>query len=247
MERLQMGRWSKHGRQLTLVCLICLCSSCQKSNNNKEEIETDSDRPEGWEDAADVEPYWGPYQGDFGEERESSVAAGAREGQVYLVYENGVYEAGPDYDVYIRTVSGKYEVLIQPHVMDPAGISESSFRTVRMLLGPGEEGTEVEVFRRNHRLLDPEGKVVSEGSATAGGAEGDRITASCDSAGDCEALEDPDVVQTWGCFQIGAWGEPTCLWDGEACWLECGYTLQNGTDCEYEHTDGSSSSITCGG
>jgi hypothetical protein len=247
MERLRIGRWSKHGRQLTLVCLFCLCSSCQKSNN-KEEMETDSDRPEGWEDAVAVDLYWGPYQGeyDFGE-IESFVAAGARGGQVYLVYENGVYEAGPDYKAYVRTVSGKYEVLIQPEVMDPAGVSGTSSRTIRLLLGPGEEGTEVEVFRRNHRLSDPKGKVISEGRATAGGAEGDRITASCDSVVDCEALEDPDAVQTWGCFQVRAWSEPTCLWDDEACWLECGYALRDRTECHHEPTEGSYSTVTCGG
>ena len=222
--------------------IVIFYLNCDKKAKEGAEYDSESDDqttnidlPDGWDDAEKINMYLSPYMESVDDaEKTAVVVAGVHNGEIYLLYANGLYEAGPGYQTFVRYQNGKYDILIQPANMNPSGIAQKYYMNTRMKVGSGEIGTEVNVFRREHRLNDPSAEIISEGTTIVGGPEGDQLEDSiCSDTQACEEQFDFDEVQSFGCYEIDKWNSSACLWDKEACWLNCGYSQMLENKCEY--------------
>jgi hypothetical protein len=182
--------------------------------------------PEGWENAQPIALAQAPASGGCDSGTGVSLEVGLVAGRVQAVVDGLMTGCGEGYEGFVRERDGGgYDLLVQPIDMHPLGLPGCVCnRRFRGVLGNGEVGMPVDVYRRVSFEEDPAGTVDAVGSATIEDVPaGCAALEPCDAQTPCSNEGNEDPNEYWDiCVDLQGCGGSVCVSHEEACMIDCG-------------------------
>lgn len=186
--------------------------------------------PKGFENAAKVEVAMGVIW-----DAESLCDADAPpellvaevEGELRVAYRDCFACRWEKLEAFVKRKDAGFEILFQPVQTDAVNACGDSSYTLRLYAGEGNVGDTVSVFTRGDLDSEPVKRAEVVAAAEAVDCAG---LAPCGVESPCvhegEKMDERGDDYTMGCTSLPSCGGAFCIWDAEACMLECG-----GLDC----------------
>ncbi len=199
--------------------------------------ESDSDLPDAFDGAVQVEVTMGAVGGGAdicdGGAAASELKATVVDGNIRVLFEGCFPCEVEKQEAFVKQTDNGCQILFRPPVLEYHNACGSHLYDMRLMAGPGGAGDTVTVFTQATRDDEPVHK--AETPVFADPVDCANLTpCSIDTPCDREgfAMDERSDEYYMGCTTLESCGGSFCIWDQEACMMECGTT-----DCMTLDTD----------
>ena len=210
---------------LTAMAALLLLGGCAGEESGDERL------PEAFQNAEQVDVTMGSALWSFSEECAEANQPGEVTGEVKVSVVDGSLRVAYTgcfpcemykQEAYVKAVDGGYEVLFLTPEMEYHNACGSETYTLRLTVGAGAVGDNVTIYSGTD--ADGEAVLKTEAAAVDDSVDCEGLRA-CDADTPCEdegrTMDERGDDYTLGCISLPSCGGAFCIWDAEACMMEC--------------------------